>query len=118
MTRIFGIAVMSLVAACGGSTTSNTVASCDVTNNGVRNCTESTYSSDPGGVVSAGLAQGCTQQHGTAGTGCSRAGAVAGCNRTVSNGAATVSATVWSYAGTAAALNMACTQAGGTPVSP
>ena len=119
-TLALSIALAACVISCGGTDggggINSGVFSCDFTTNGTHGFGEYTWSG--GAYSSAAWASACTQQKGTAGTGCTRTGAVGGCKVTTTNAGITITTTTWFYSGTAADVKTACGFQNGTFVSP
>jgi hypothetical protein len=107
MTAVLGGSIVVLGVACGGL--AGGTVSCTTGTGSSRGCAEYNFSTGTDQWSAA-----CTQSGGTAGTACTRAGAVGGC-RTV---AGAFTSTVWFYTGTAADVQTFCTQSGQTFVSP
>jgi hypothetical protein len=107
--------------ACGGGgdgagSNSSGIYSCDVTSGASHSCVE--YDWTGGDYPTSAWNGACTQASGSTGDGCTRSGAVGGCKLTTTAGAITVHTTSWFYMGDAASFMSACTQSGGTFVTP
>lgn len=91
--------------ACGGPGGAGTV-SCTTGTGSSLGCVEYNWS----GLGYTDIwSAACTQGGGTAGTGCTHAGAVGGCKLTVTTGGTSLSTTAWYYSGSASSLQSACT---------
>lgn len=122
MKRLAMIAILASMGACGGAGgggggpgSSNTF-SCLAASGAL--CVETSWTT---AYDSSTLQSNCTAGHGTAGTGCSHAGAVGGCSLAAVMAGGGLAVTNWYYSAsgqTAAQVMMGCAGQHGTFVNP
>lgn len=115
MLRTVLAAVVLASALLGVSCGGGNLYSCDVTAGSTHVCLEYSWT---GGYDSAVLSTACSVQGGTAGTTCSRNGAVGGCRVVTTAGGSALTTITWQYSGTASTNQAGCEATGGTFVSP
>jgi len=116
-THPIAIALVSMLAACGGGSSGATVA-CTTGTGSAKTCVEYSIPSGASPEAIQGQDDACVNAGGVASSACSHAGADGGCRVKSTAPGAGQTVTTWSYAGNAANEKLACTSNGQTWIAP
>jgi hypothetical protein len=111
------VALFSIAAACGDSSSTATVA-CTMGTGGAKTCVEYSIPSGTSAEAIQGQNDACTSAGGIASSACSHVGADGGCRVKSTAPGANQTVTTWVYAGNAANEKLACTSNGQTWIAP